>query len=411
MALFSQTKDFLSQSVSQPHGQLSLFAVAGASFSLGLVFYRLIASSAAPEILPSPRLTLLPNLSDSEKSALALPPDVLPGARDVPTPYGTIRVYEWGPEDGKKVLFIHGITTPCIALGDVAHHLAHNGCRVMLFDLFGRGYSDLPTDVPQDLRLFATQIFLVLSSSPLSWTGSGSDRFSLVGYSLGGGIAASFTSYFPDLISSLILLAPAGLIRDSQISFKSRLLYSPSILPERFLRFLVDRRLRAGPLSKQRPSRPEDQKLDVETVVNAEVPQKEQIPGMVTLSTTHPNVTIGGSVSFQLHHHPGFVRAFMSSIRHAPIFGQYETWKRIGQRLSGQQDMSPSERQTAGLHNGKVLIIYGKHDTTILAEHLVEDASLYLEGNVVFRDLEAGHEFPVSNSHDVATFISDFWAQ
>jgi hypothetical protein len=31
--------------------------------------------------------------------------------------YGTIRVYEWGPEKGRKILFLHGITTPCVALG------------------------------------------------------------------------------------------------------------------------------------------------------------------------------------------------------------------------------------------------------------------------------------------------------
>lgn len=44
-----------------------------------------------------------------------------------------MRVYEWGPEDGHKVLLVHGITTPCIALGAVAHGLVDNGCRVMLF--------------------------------------------------------------------------------------------------------------------------------------------------------------------------------------------------------------------------------------------------------------------------------------
>lgn len=266
--------------------------------------------------------------------------------------------------------------------------------------------------MPQDSRLFATQIFLALSSSSLSWTGSGSGRFSLVGYSLGGGVAASFTSYFPKLVSSLILLAPAGLIRESQISFKSRLLYSPSIIPDRLLRFLVDRRLRAGPLSSNKvSSRSEDQKLDVETIVNAEVPKKEHVPGLATLSATHPNVTIGGSVGFQLQHHPGFVRAFISSIRHAPVFAQHETWSAIGQRLSEQRKLPPSEQQAEGLQNRKVLIIYGKNDTTILAEDLVEDASRYLDGNVEFKHLDAGHDFPVSNSDEVATFILDFWAQ
>jgi pimeloyl-ACP methyl ester carboxylesterase len=61
---------------------------------------------------------------------------VLPGARDVASPYGSIRVYEWGREEGPKVLLVHGITTPCIALGGVAHALVDRGCRVMLFDLY-----------------------------------------------------------------------------------------------------------------------------------------------------------------------------------------------------------------------------------------------------------------------------------
>jgi hypothetical protein len=33
-------------------------------------------------------------------------------------------------------LMVHGITTPSIALGGVAHALADRGCRVMLFDLY-----------------------------------------------------------------------------------------------------------------------------------------------------------------------------------------------------------------------------------------------------------------------------------
>ena len=70
-----------------------------------------------PQPIPSPRATLLPGLSEAEVHDLPYPPDVLPGARDVTSPYGTMRVYEWGPEEGRKVLLVHGITTPCIALG------------------------------------------------------------------------------------------------------------------------------------------------------------------------------------------------------------------------------------------------------------------------------------------------------
>lgn len=66
-------------------------------------------------IVESPRKSL-PRLP-SEIAKLPYPPDVLPGARDVDSPYGSMRVYEWGPEDGRKVLLIHGISTPSIALG------------------------------------------------------------------------------------------------------------------------------------------------------------------------------------------------------------------------------------------------------------------------------------------------------
>lgn len=47
--------------------------------------------------------------------------------------YGSIRVYEFGPEDGEKVLLVHGISTPCITLSHIAHGLVARGCRVMLF--------------------------------------------------------------------------------------------------------------------------------------------------------------------------------------------------------------------------------------------------------------------------------------
>lgn len=79
---------------------------------------------------PLPRIRELPL---EEQKRLPYPPDVLPGARDVNSPYGNIRVYEWGPEDGRKVLLVHGISTPGVALGSLAEELVESGCRVMLF--------------------------------------------------------------------------------------------------------------------------------------------------------------------------------------------------------------------------------------------------------------------------------------
>jgi hypothetical protein len=88
---------------------------------------------ALHSIKPSPRKTLLPKLSAEQVSSLPYPPDYYPGARDVETPYGSVRVYEFGPETGNKVLFVPGISTPCLSLGGLADSLVKKGCRVMLF--------------------------------------------------------------------------------------------------------------------------------------------------------------------------------------------------------------------------------------------------------------------------------------
>lgn len=64
---------------------------------------------------------------------MAYPPNPMPGGRDVETFYGTMRVYEWGPEGGEKVLFIHGDATPSLVFSRIAQGLVDAGHRVMLF--------------------------------------------------------------------------------------------------------------------------------------------------------------------------------------------------------------------------------------------------------------------------------------
>ena len=90
-------------------------------------------TEATRRVIPSPRETLLPQLNDDEVNALAYPPTMFPGARDVDTPYGKMRVYEWGPEDGKKVVLIHGDATPSPLFAPIAKALVDRGYRVMLF--------------------------------------------------------------------------------------------------------------------------------------------------------------------------------------------------------------------------------------------------------------------------------------
>jgi hypothetical protein len=113
----------------------SAIATGAALFATGFLVRGLLSKRLRRTVVLSPRSHVLDNLSSEELARLPYPLDSLPGARDVQSPAGSIRVYEFGPEDGRKVLLIHGISTPCLALGGVAHGLAEKGCRVMLFDL------------------------------------------------------------------------------------------------------------------------------------------------------------------------------------------------------------------------------------------------------------------------------------
>jgi len=116
--------------------QAQRYAIIGAASVGGLSLLWALTASSKPARrppIPSPRESMLSELSDEDAAELPYHPAALPGARDVNTPFGSIRVYEFGPRDGEKVLLIHGISTPSIALTDLAHKLVGRGRRVMLF--------------------------------------------------------------------------------------------------------------------------------------------------------------------------------------------------------------------------------------------------------------------------------------
>lgn len=65
---------------------------------------------------------------------------------------------------------------------------------------------------------------------------------------MGGGIAAVFTSYFPGLVKSLVLLAPGGLIRSARMKGRTKSIYSNKFIPESVLRWVVKARLEGPPV-------------------------------------------------------------------------------------------------------------------------------------------------------------------
>lgn len=196
----------------------------------------------------------------------------------------------------------------------------------MLLDLWGRGYSD-NVDLPHDSRLYASEMLLAITSSPLAWTPEG---FSLIGYSLGGGIVADLASYFPDLVRGVVLLAPGGMLRPQNVSWQSRILYS-GILPESFVGWVVRRRLSDGPPPADARKSQDPGMAVGEEIRGTDGPQANR----TLLSVRRPHVTAAGAVDWQLDHHKGFVSSFVSSIKYGSIARTSETteaWRRLGLR-------------------------------------------------------------------------------
>lgn len=395
------------------------FAAGAATCSIAsIVFSSLLRKESSTTVASPLQSYISQQIPLADLQELPYPPDaIIPGARDVPTPYGTLRVYEFGPESSKrKVLFLHGISTPSVALANTAEQLAAKGCRVMLVDHFNRGWSGGPSDLPYDDRLYTTQILLALSSSSIAWTGSEvGGGFSIIGYSLGGAVAINFASWFPEMVDDLVLLAPGGLIRDKHRSWQRELLYSTGLIPESLKLRIVKNRLRATPniqMPQQDPTelKHKSESRDASSAVSAEIPKDAYI------TTSQGQVDIEGTVNWQLDSHAGFTPAFMSSIRHAPVFGQHERWALVGKRLAEQRrqqaesSTSRSKAQKQGLRSGKVLMILGSKDSIIVANELGPDARATLgEDHVEIIEYEAGHEVAVTHSEKISNAIWEFW--
>lgn len=393
----------LPRHVNRHFGLYTALAAPAIALAVNLLFSNLSATTSS--ILLAPRRRI--QAASTSPTTIPYPEDALPGARDISTPYGSVRTYEFGPTTGRKVLLIHGISTPCISLASLAHALVEKeGCRVLLFDLYGRGYSDTPDPKVwrQDAGLFCSQIMFVLSSSvEVKWLGGG-EKFTVLGYSLGGGIGMVFTETFPNLVEGLILVAPSGLLRAKHFSRVSRLVYS-GWLPPSLVEWYVGRRLRGG-ASKAPSARTGNPEATTGPDDEDEVPEHPALAADSSASMLkgRPNISPARAVGWQVEAHPGFIAAFVSSIRFAPISGQHERWRVVGRRQG--------EDGEGRLREGKVLMLLGKEDAVIVADEAEEDgvAMLGVESVKVVR-LAGGHDLPIVNVEGCVDAISLFWQQ
>jgi len=113
--------------------------------------------------------------------------------------------FQWrGPANGPTVICIHGLTTPSFAFDGIVPDLVNQGYRVLTYDLYGRGLSARPFG-RQSRQFFLRQLNQLLLDQNVG------RELVVIGYSMGGSIAAAFAAENPKRVRQLILLASAGL--------------------------------------------------------------------------------------------------------------------------------------------------------------------------------------------------------
>jgi pimeloyl-ACP methyl ester carboxylesterase len=112
-----------------------------------------------------------------------------------------------GTAGSEPILLLHGFDSSCLEFRRLAPLLAARS-TVLVPDLFGFGFTPRAVDAAYNPAAVLHHLELVLR---LACERLQVDRVGLIGASMGGSVAVELARRCPELISRLLLLAPAGL--------------------------------------------------------------------------------------------------------------------------------------------------------------------------------------------------------
>ena len=228
----------------------------------------------------------------------------------------------------------------------------------------------------------------------------------VIGYSMGGAIALHVAATLPHMVSSLVLIAPAGLIRPQNFG-PSRYIFRSGLVPERILSALMRRRLQQ-PLSShvRKPTRPLDREHSDQNSLR-DVPGPERYAEVAAAETADPTPAANAAqavgdnqllacVRWMLTNHAGFLPAFMSCIRYAPLSDEHQVWKAVAHR-----------------DRGSTLIILGRNDEVVNPDQFAEDAVPLIGGksHVRWKYVQAGHDLVVTQSKEILAELDAYWGR
>ena len=114
--------------------------------------------------------------------------------------HGTTAFRTYGPVSAPAIILVHGATLGSMTYQDYAAPFVAAGFRVVLYDQYGRGFSDRPR-APFSIDLMRAQLAELMDHLEI-------ERAHLYGVSLGGAIVTRFAAAHPDRVQTLGLQVP-----------------------------------------------------------------------------------------------------------------------------------------------------------------------------------------------------------
>ena len=205
-----------------------------------------------------------------------------------------------------------------------------------------------------------------------------------------------FASHFPYLLNSIVLLAPAGLLRKLPEGYNSSSVQRPDAVTARDLRRLVGEVLEVdmqkGPI-----------KVD-HTAAQQRTPTAKSLT--LKQATSVEALDITGIVQWQFDNHRGFVHTFADTVRYGPLVDQRSDWTKACAIIRGQGEQ-PSSGE---LFNSKVLAIFGSEDSIVVPRDSIADLEEMLgKDHLVTQLVPGAHGFPVPSGKLILQHVLDFW--
>ena len=109
-----------------------------------------------------------------------------------------------GAANGHNVMIFHGHNFAGFYFGNIIDALRKEGFRIIVVDQIGYGRSSKPI-IPYNLNDMARNSRAILQSLKI-------DKTMVIGHSMGGMVAARFSSLYPDVVERLVVYNPIGLV-------------------------------------------------------------------------------------------------------------------------------------------------------------------------------------------------------